>query len=66
MKNPDETHNFCEQLSWLINFIKQRNALIIRRDFNAKTKLQVSEMESQLVVGKYAKKQGKIKWKRTY
>ena len=32
--------------------IKQRDALIIGEDFNAKTKLQVSEMENQ---GKYAK-----------
>ena len=54
-RNPDETHIFYEQLSPLINSIKQRDALIIGGDFNAKTKLQVSEMENQLVVGKYAK-----------
>ena len=55
VRNPDETHIFYEQLSSLINSIKQRNVLIIGGDFNAKTKLQVSEMENQLVVGKYAK-----------
>ena len=55
VRNPDETHIFYEQLSSLINSIKQRDALIIGGDFNAKTKLQVSEMENQLVVGKYAK-----------
>ena len=55
VRNPDETHIFYEQLSSLINSIKQRGALIIGRDFNAKTKLQVSETENQHVVGKYAK-----------
>ena len=57
VRNPDETRIFYEQLSSLINSIKQRDALIIiiGGDFNAKTKLQVSEMENQLVVGKYAK-----------
>ena len=44
VRNPDETHIFYEQLSSLINSIKQRDALIIGGDFNAKTKLQVSEM----------------------
>ena len=51
MRNPDETGIFYEQLSSLINFIKQRDALITGGDFNAKTKLQVSEMENQLLVG---------------
>ena len=37
-----------------INSIRQRDVLIIGGDFNAKTKLQVSEMQNQLVVGKYA------------
>ena len=55
MRNPDETHIFYEQLSSLINSIKQRDGLIIGGDLNAKTKLQVSEMENQLAVGKYAK-----------
>ena len=55
MRNPDETHIFYEKLSSLINSIKQRDALTIGGDFNAKTKLQVSEMENQLVVGKYSK-----------
>ena len=54
-RDPDETRIFYEQLSSLINSIKQRDALIIEGDFNAKTKLRVSEMENQLVVGKYAK-----------
>ena len=52
MRNPDETHIFYEQLSSLINSVKQRDALIIGGDFNAKTKLQVSELENQLLVGK--------------
>ena len=30
MRSPDETRIFCEQLSSLINSIKQRDALIIR------------------------------------
>ena len=55
VRNPDETHIFCEQLSSSINSIEQRDSLIIGGDFNAKTKLQVLEMENQLVVGKYAK-----------
>ena len=55
MRNPDETGIFYEQLSSLINSIKQRDALITGGDFNAKTKLQVSEMENQLLVGKCAK-----------
>ena len=55
VRNPDETHIFYEKLSSLINSIKQRDALIIGGDLNAKTKLQVSEIENQLVVGKYAK-----------
>ena len=55
VRNPDETRIFFEQLSSLINSIKQKGVLIIGGDFNAKTKLQVSEMENQLVVGKYAK-----------
>ena len=54
-RNPDETRIFYEQLSTLINSIKQRDVLIIGGEFNAKTKLQVSELENQLVVGKYAK-----------
>ena len=53
--NLDETRIFYEELSSLINSMKQRDALIIGWDFNAKTKLQVSEMENQLVVEKYAK-----------
>ena len=52
VRNPDETHIFYEQLSSLINSVKQRDALIIGGDFNAKTKLQVSELENQLLVGK--------------
>ena len=55
VRHPDETRIFFEQLSSLINSIKQKGVLIIGGDFNAKTKLQVSEMENQLVVGKYAK-----------
>ena len=66
VRNPDETRIFYEQLSSLINSIKQRDALIIGREFNAKTKLQVSEMENELVVGIIPKKQGKQKWKFTY
>ena len=54
--NPDETQTSYEQLSSLINSIKERDFLLIRQNFNAKTKLQVSGMENQLVVGKYAKK----------
>ena len=54
-RNPDKTRIFYEQLSTLINSIKQRDALINGGDFNAKTKLQVPELENQLVVGKYAK-----------
>ena len=42
---------FYEQLSSLINSIKQRDVPIVGRDFDAKTNLQVSEMENQLVVG---------------
>ena len=52
MRNPDETRIFYEQLSWLINSIKQKDALITEGDFNAKTELQVTD---QLVAGKYAK-----------
>ena len=56
MRNRDETCViFYEQLSSLTNSIKQRDALIIGGEFNAKTKLQVSEMENQLALGKYAK-----------
>ena len=55
IRNPDETRIFYEQLSSVIKLIKQRDAPIIGGDFQAKTKLQVSEMENQLVVGKYAK-----------
>ena len=55
MRNPDETRFFYEQLSSLINSIKQKDTRIIGRVSNAKTKLQVSEMKNQLVVGKYAK-----------
>ena len=55
VRNPDETRIFYEQLLSLINSMKQRDALIIGGDFNAKTELQVSEMENQLAVGKYAK-----------
>ena len=55
MRNSDETRIFYEKLSSLINSIKQRDTFISRGDFNAKTKLQVSEIENQLVVGKYAK-----------
>ena len=55
MRNPDETRIFYEQLPLLINSVKQRDALIIGGDINAKTELQVSEMKNQLVVGKYAK-----------
>ena len=65
VRSPDETCIFYEKLSSLINSIKQRDALIIGGDFNAKTKLQVPEMENQLVIGKYAKKHGKWKWKFT-
>ena len=43
VKNPDETRIFYEQLSSLMNSIKQRDTLIIGGDFNAKIKLQVSE-----------------------
>ena len=39
VRNPDETRIFYEQLSSLINSIKQRDALIIGGDFNGKTKL---------------------------
>ena len=55
VRNPDEAHNFYEQLSSLITSIKQRDALTTGGDFSEKTKLQVSEMENQLEVGKYAK-----------
>ena len=55
VRNPDETRIFYQQLSSLTNSFKQRDALIIGGDFNAKTKLQVSEKENQLVVGEYAK-----------
>ena len=48
---------FNEQLLPLINSIKKRDALIIGGDFNAETKSQMQEMEYQLKVGKYAKKQ---------
>ena len=44
-----------EELSSLINSIKQGVALIIGAYFNIKTKLQVLEMEKRLVAGKYAK-----------
>ena len=54
-RNPDKIRIFYEQLLSLINSIKQRDALIIGGDFNTKTRLQVSEMESQLAVDKYAK-----------
>ena len=37
----------------LINSIKQRDALIIGGDFNAKTKLQVLGMEDELGVENY-------------
>ena len=53
MGNPDETRIFYEQLSVLINSIKQRDVLINGENFHAKTKLLVSEMEYQLAVGKY-------------
>ena len=55
VRNPDETRIFYEQLLSLKNSIKQRDVLIIGGDFNAKTKLQVSDIENQLAVGKYAK-----------
>ena len=48
VRSPEETHIFYEQLSSLINSIKQSDILIIGGDFNAKTKLQVSEMEINL------------------
>ena len=48
MRSPEETRIFYEQLSSLINSIKQSDILIIGGDFNAKTKLQVSEMEINL------------------
>ena len=61
---------FNEQLLPLINSIKKRDALIIGGDFNAETKSQMQEMEYQLKVGKYAKKQqqqqDKQKWRVTY
>ena len=44
MRNPDETRIFYEQI--VAN--KQRDAFIIGGNFNAKTKLQVSETENQL------------------
>ena len=56
MRIVDETHIFYEKLSSLINSIKQRDALIVGRGFNAKTKLQVWGMENQIVVGKYERK----------
>ena len=54
VRNP-ETCIFYEQLSSLVNSIKQRDARIIGGDFNAKTKVQVSEMEKQLAMRRYAK-----------
>ena len=48
VRNPEDTRIFYEQLSSLINSIKQSDVLIIGGDFNAKTKLQVSEMEINL------------------
>ena len=48
VRSPEETRIFYEQLSSLINSIKQSDILIIGGDFNAKTKLQVSEMEINL------------------
>ena len=48
VRNPEDTRIFYEQLSSLINSIKQSDVLIIGGDFNAKTKLQVSEMEMNL------------------
>ena len=61
---------FNEQLLPLINSIKKRDALIIGGDFNAETKSKsMQEMEYQLKVGKYAKKQqqqDKQKWRVTY
>ena len=53
MSNPDETRIFYEKFLSLINSIKQRDALIIRGDFNAKTKLQVLGMEDELGVENY-------------
>ena len=60
---------FNEQLLPLINSIKKRDAFIIGGDFNAETKSQMQEMEYQLKVGKYGKKQqqqDKQKWRVTY
>ena len=48
VRNPDDTRIFYEQLSSLINSIKQSDVIVIGGDFNAKTKLQVSEMEINL------------------
>ena len=63
VRNPDETRIFYEQLSSL-NSIKQRDALVIGGDVNAKTKLQVSDMET--CSRKIRKKQGRRKLKFTY
>ena len=49
MKHAFSMKNF----SSLINSSKQRDALIIGGDLKAKTKLQVFQMENQLVVGNY-------------
>lgn len=36
-----------------MNSIKEKDALIIEEEYNSKTKLQLSEMENQIVDGKY-------------
>ena len=55
IKNPEETNAFYDELTSLLKLNKNRDAVIIGGDFNAKTKL--STYNSQRVVGKYAKSQ---------
>ena len=47
--------------------MKQRDAFVIDRDRNEKTKLKVTEKENQIAVRNYVKKKNQNrKWKLTY
>ena len=56
-KKPEETQNFYNKLSSVIKMTKNRDALIIGGDFNAKTKLTNNNLHKMYKqnVGKYSK-----------
>ena len=55
VKRPEDTKNFYDQLTSIVNKFNKRDAIIIGGDFNAKTKLPNHERCKQNAVGKYAK-----------